>query len=112
MIKKMVVSLLVIILFAGCEKTSGEDIFLAHIDQLEEALEHRDWDTVQNRAKGLRNMYEKNKWKLQLLGDEGEYEGLNESINRIIAAIMEEDATNVRIEIATARTIIKDIYSF
>lgn len=111
MIKKTVVYILVIILFSGCTKTIGGEFLLNHIDQLEQALDHKDWEKISYQANELKNIYEDNKWKLQLLGDEGEYEGLNESINKIIAATMEEDVTNVRMEIATARTFVKDIYS-
>jgi len=45
-----------------------------------------------------------------LLGDESEYERLNESINRIISATKAK-ATDMRIEMATAKSLILDIYS-
>lgn len=54
-------------------------------------------------------MYLKNSWKKQLLGDEGEYEELHISINILIAAVKEEDPTSARLELATVRSILKDI---
>lgn len=111
MIKKVVMVTLIIVLLSGCTKTMGETTLLNHLDQLDQSLDDQDWEKLSNQAKELKSMYEDNKWKLQLLGDEGEFEGLNGSINKIIAATIEEDHANVRMEIATARTFIKDIYS-
>ena len=80
---------------SGCDNTTGGDLLFNHVDQLEQALDHPKWEQITLRAYELKEVYEDNKWKLQLLGDEGEYEGLNESINNIIAAAKEEDTTNV-----------------
>lgn len=81
------------------------------MDQLEQALDHPEWEQITRQVYELKEIYEDNKWKLQLLGDEGEYEGLNESINKIIAAAKEEDTSNLRMELATVRSLIADIYS-
>jgi len=81
------------------------------MDHLENALDNPKWEQITQQANELKKIYKDNKWKLQLLGDEGEYEGLNESINKIIAAAKEKDTTNIRLEMATARSLILDIYS-
>lgn len=47
--------------------------------------------TSQIDAGKLKGDYQSNKWKIQLLGDEDEYETLNESINKLIIAIEEKD---------------------
>ena len=111
MIKKIIIFMLLFILLSGCANTIGGDIFFNHMDQLEQALDQLDWEKIKLQAKELKAIYEDNKWKLQLIGDEGEYERLNESIHKIIAAANEEDTTNVRMELATARTLITDIYT-
>lgn len=109
--KKIIICISLFILLSGCAKTIGGDVFLNHIDQLEHALDRPDWAEITPQVHELKEIYEKNKWKLQLLGDEGEYERLNESINRIIAVTKGKDTTNVRVELATARSLIEDIYS-
>lgn len=81
------------------------------MDQLEETLDQQDWEKIKVQANELKDIYEDNKWKLQLLGDEGEYELLNETIQRMIAIVKAEDITNFRIELATARSLVADIYS-
>ncbi|MFC4024703.1 DUF4363 family protein [Oceanobacillus longus] len=111
MIKKTIIYMSLFILLSGCATKIGGDFFFDHMDQLEQALDHPKWEQITLQADQLKSIYEDNKWKLQLLGDEGEYERLNESINNIIAAAKEEDTTNVRMELATARSLITDIYS-
>lgn len=81
------------------------------MDKLEEALDDPEWEQIKVQAIELKEIYEEHKWKLQLLGDEGEYERLKESIQIIIAATKEKDTTNVRLELATARSLVADIYS-
>lgn len=111
MLKKIVIYMLLLILLSGCANISAGDLFFNHMDQLEEALDQPDWEQIKLQANELKVIYEDNKWKLQLLGDEGEYESLNETIQRIIAVVKEEDITNMRMELATARALVKDIYS-
>lgn len=108
---KVYMMLLLIILLSGCAHTLGGDLFFNQIDQLEKSLDQSDWSELKFQANKLKDIYEKKKWKLQLLGDEGEYERLNESIQKMIAAIKEEDSINVRLELTISKTLIKDIYS-
>lgn len=106
----MIYALLVIVL-AGCADTAGRDLFFNHVNRIEEALDQPDWEQIELQANVLEDAYQNNKWKLQLIGDEGEYEGLYNSIQRMIAAIEEEDITNVKMELATIKSFIADIYS-
>lgn len=78
---------------------------------MEHSLNQEDWEQLKSQVNELNTLYEENKWKLQLLGDEGEYEGLNESINRLFAAINTEDLTQAKVELATIRSILEEIYS-
>lgn len=112
MIKKSIMYMFLFILLSGCSDPNGKELFFSHMDQLEEALDEPDWNEIQLQANELKDVYETSKWKLQLLGDEGEYEGLNESIQKMIAVVKEEDRTNIRMELATARSLVADIYSF
>lgn len=98
-------------MISGCAQASGKEPLLSHMDLLENALDNPKWEQITQQANELKKIYKNNKWKLQLLGDEDEYEGLNESINKIIAAVKEKDTTNIRLEMATARSLILDIYS-
>lgn len=90
----------------------GGEIFFKQINKIENKLENPDWDEINLEANELKESYLKNKWKLQLIGDEDEYEGLYKSLNKLITATEEKDLINVRMELTDIRTYIEDIYSF
>lgn len=98
-------------LLTGCTLKPGGEAFFSQLDKVETALEQQDWKEVAQRTEELQQVYQKEKWKIQLLGDEGEYEQLLESINKMIAITKEKDSSNVRLELAAARTLVENIYS-
>lgn len=95
----------------GCENNIGGHAFFNQINNIEHSLEGSDWDKITLQAEELKELYKKDKWILQLLGDEDEYETLYESINKLIMAIEEKDRTNIRLELSVIHTHIEDIYS-
>lgn len=103
--------MIVILLLSGCSNKVGGDYFFNHIDEMEQALSQPEWTVITQQAEELKYMYKDNKWKLQLIGDEGEYESLDESIGKLIEAIKEEDILNVRMELATIKSYLNGIYS-
>ncbi|MEN0642384.1 DUF4363 family protein [Alkalicoccobacillus gibsonii] len=109
--RKMIVSLMMITLLTACGNVVGSHAFYVVLDHIEEALEQSDWDQLDQYASQFEETYAQNKWKLQLIGDEGEYEGLYESIQKLIAGVKEKDSTIVRLELASARALVSDIYS-
>src|SRR5699024_632820 len=111
LIKKSLLFLSLIIILSGCAQASGKEPLLNHMGHLENASANPKWQQITQQANEPQTIYKDNKCKLQLRGDEGEYEGLKESINKIIAAAKEKDTTNRRLEMATARSLILDIYS-
>lgn len=108
---KIIIGLCFLLIVVGCENNVGGDAFFHQINEIENALEDSNWDEVTHQAEKLKDLYKKDKWKLQLLGDEDEYEGLYESINKLIVATEEKDVVNIRMELSLVHTIIEDIYS-
>ena len=108
---KLVASLLMIMLLSACGNSIGSHAFYGVMDHIDEALEQSDWEQLDQYASQFEETYDQNKWKLQLIGDEGEYEGLYESIQKLLAGVKERDSTIVRIELASARALVFDIYS-
>ncbi|MDS9471173.1 DUF4363 family protein [Sporosarcina pasteurii] len=109
--KKYTLIGILLLLLAGCSNITGHTYFNENISKIEEHLDYEDWGYLQKQAKDLKVLYDDQQWKLQLLGDEGEYEGLNISIHRLIKAIEHEDTTRATLELATIKVIINDIYS-
>lgn len=111
MIKKFVLCLVGIMLITGCSAQTGEKDLMKTIENIEQGIAQEDISFLKEQANLIKELYKKNDWKIHLIGDEGEYERLNESINRLIAAIDAEELTDAQIELATLKTIVHDIYS-
>ncbi|WP_067727719.1 DUF4363 family protein [Oceanobacillus damuensis] len=109
--KQVLTYLFLMVLLSACTNKVGGHYFFDHIDQFEKALDQPDWTYIETQAEELNFMYEDNKWKLQLIGDEGEYEGIDESINKLMAAVKEEDILNVRMELVTIKAHLEGIFS-
>lgn len=109
--QKIILFVFLFITVPGCSNQVGGDYFFNHIDQIEQAIDQSNWDKVSFQADALKDIYENNKWKIQLIGDEDEYEGLYQSINNFIAVVKEQDTTNARLQLATVKSILEDIYS-
>lgn len=113
LLKKAAVIVIVFFVFTltGCSNYTGHGNFNESISEIEQHLLAEDWDALGHQLDQLMNAYKKNEWKIQLIGDEGEYERLHESINRLITAVAAKEANEAKIELATIKTIVEDIYS-
>jgi hypothetical protein len=98
-------------ILTACNKPIAGDQFFNKIEDIELVVKKEDWETTDAYVMEFQSYYEKNIWKLQLLGDENEYEGLHESLARLIAAINQQDATQSLIELGTIRAYLEEIYS-
>lgn len=110
--KKITVLVTITFLFlTGCTGLVGGKEFFEKINSLESTLSYEDWKTAKSEVDALDHVYHEKVWKLQLLGDESEYEGMFQSLERIKAAIDQQDATQALVELATIRGILEGIYS-
>ncbi|WP_339229803.1 DUF4363 family protein [Oceanobacillus sp. FSL K6-2867] len=109
--KKVIVLLCLLLILSACTNQVGGKEFFNHINELEKGLDQPNWEELSIQANELKKIYKKDKWKLQLIGDEGEYEDLYESINNLIATVKEKDTLSTRMEIATTKSLLEDIYS-
>lgn len=108
---KLILLFIGLLLVSGCSSITGSRDFKQQLNIMEQHLLAQDWDKLNAQLDKLMSVYSKNEWKLQLLGDEGEYERLHESINRFITAVEVKGFDEARMELATLKTIVEDIYS-
>jgi|SRR5690625_368477 len=113
MMKRCLILVMSFFMLAGCTNFFGKEEVFEHISVLEQSFKEKElyWKKLQTDAEKLKKNYQSNKWKIQLLGDEDEYETLNESINKLIIAIEEKDQTQSKLELAIIKVIAEDIYS-
>jgi hypothetical protein len=81
------------------------------IDEINMSIRQLDWERVNEEADTLKVLYAKEKWKLQLLGDEREYEQVENEIFRFKEAAEEKDKSQSKIILSSIRTTLKNIYS-
>lgn len=84
------------------------DHVLTNVDSY---VEQQQWSKAQSEADQFTRIYKKEKWLLQLMGDEGEYEGLNHSIDKLKAALKTKSDTQSKMEIANIKAILEEIFS-
>ncbi|AYA74379.1 hypothetical protein DOE78_02335 [Bacillus sp. Y1] len=111
MLKKWTMSFFLLILLSGCSSITGKNDFYEKINSIEQALNDPDWKQLKSLGNELDQLYQGSQWKIQLMGDEDEYESLQESINHLIVAIEEQDLTETKLEVATIKTFIEDIFT-
>lgn len=111
MFKKICIGLMMITILTGCSNMMGKDEFVENVQNIGQLVDQRNWDESNEQGQRLLKTYKSNKWKLQLMGDEGEYEQLFRNINRLLAAIEEKDNLQAKLELAMIQAIVDDIYS-
>ncbi|OAS85622.1 MULTISPECIES: DUF4363 family protein [Metabacillus] len=109
---KMYPILLIAIILLVSTNQFGKDEFNEKIANLEHSLNKEDWVLAKKQMDDLSSYYDKNLWKVQLVGGEAEYKDLYETISRLRILIEEEDRTDSRMELETVKTLIEHIYSF
>lgn len=110
-IRITVFGILIASMMSGCSAQIGKHDFNQHISKIEQSVKEEDMAALSAQIDQLLQIYDKNEWKLQLIGDEGEYERLHEAINRLITSRKVDDLTQLQLELSTIKTILADIYS-
>lgn len=95
----------------GQEQAQAGEAFHQVIQQINQMIEKENWQGALKKTSELRALYQKKQWKLQLLGDEGEYEGLNRELDQLYAAVKAKDKSESKVELAAVGSYIKSIYS-
>lgn len=111
MLKKIIGMFVIVLILSGCSNLIGKEEFTNALDHLEHSVEQKEWKQLKSQGNDLLNIYDANKWKLQLIGVEQEYEELYETIHKLLVAIEEKDITETKIQLATIKTIITNMYS-
>jgi hypothetical protein len=82
------------------------------IQEIKALVDGKNWSEASMAARNLKQLYEEKKWKLQLLGDETEYEGIDREIDKLSAAIEEKEPVQIKLGLAQIHTYLKSIYLY
>jgi hypothetical protein len=103
-----------IIFFSGGAQAAGSKVdrpLIQKVTSIISYVEYDQWTLANQEVAKLRGMYKKEKWKLQLLGDEEEYEGLDRELDHLASAALDQDKTEAKKSLVHIRAILKAIYS-
>src|SRR5699024_1223244 len=68
------------------------------------------WKKAEEEGKHIEKLYKENKWKYQLMGDETEYNKLDEEISKLQVSLEEKDTKVAKRNIAVIQHFIESIY--
>ncbi|XEC93459.1 DUF4363 family protein [Paenibacillus tarimensis] len=91
---------------------SFTDPVIEKVQSINKLVEQHLWEQASQASGTIKQVFHKNKWKYQLLGDEAEYEQLEREIDKLSAAVHEKDSTQSKIIVAAILSILEHIYSF
>jgi hypothetical protein len=88
-----------------------KDPVILKVQAIQKQIGSEQWEGIENSVKELKVVFQKNKWKYQLLGDEQEFEGVGRRIDTLFVAVAEKDTLESRLIIAEIMSIIQEIYT-
>ncbi len=97
---------------AEAQPFPSEQQFYKSIEQVDVYIQISQWNNARTAVNQLERTFNRHRWKLQLLGDEGEIEDVHQSIVRIKAAVEDGDRSAARMELALLKQSIQYIYDF
>lgn len=80
------------------------------LNQVISNVDKNNWSQAQSEARHFTDVYQNHKWVLQLMGDEKEYEAINQSMNKLQAAIKTKNKTQSNVEVATIKSLLNEIF--
>ena len=108
--KWVLLTLLVFGLAANTASANAPKDIQNRVKNLSSSILKSDWDQAYKQTVDLRNHFNKNRWKYQLLGDEQEYEGISNDIENLKAAIIAKDKASALIYVYDIREVFNQIY--
>jgi hypothetical protein len=88
-----------------------EDPVAKNVQTIRQHIAAKRWDLAKREAKKLPRIFEQQKWKYQMIGDEGEYEEVDHEISKLSVIVELEDQSEALITLASILKILREIYS-
>ncbi len=85
--------LMVFVLITGCNVTKSEkdQTLFGKVDEMQHQIEQDQWDKLQSNLEEFEAKYKRQKWKMQLLGEHGDYQGIELEIEQMKESVKERD---------------------
>lgn len=98
--------------WSSAEQAKAGEALYQQINKVDRLVEKGQWEQAGKEAKTLQKIYSKKEWQIQLLGDESEYEGIDNELEKLKAAIQTKDVTESKMRLSAIAATLKAVYSF
>lgn len=98
-------------MLVGCsdEKIKNLPIYQKS-EEITDLINQSQWQKAGEEAEAIGDLYKKTKWKLQLLGEEVEYNELEQEISKLKVSIEEKDRREAKTNIVLIQDYVRAIY--
>ncbi|MFC4617761.1 DUF4363 family protein [Camelliibacillus cellulosilyticus] len=85
---------------------------MTQLNNVEENIRHKHWHQALEQSECLKQTFNKNRWKYQILSSENEYEGATKELARLKAAISIKDQPSSLLIAAELKEIFHQIHQY
>lgn len=98
-------------MLVGCSEEKIKNLpMYKKSEEIIDLINQSQWEKAGDEAKIISDLYKKTKWKLQLLGEELEYNELEQEISKLQISIEEKDKREAKTNIVLIQDYIRAIY--
>ena len=99
-----------VMLFGCSNETIQKKPIYQKATEIKTLVNQQEWDKAKEGSKDIYQLYKENKWKYQFLGDETEYNTLNQHIQKLIISIEEQDTKEAKFNLAMIEHYMESLY--
>ncbi|WP_236838667.1 DUF4363 family protein [Caldalkalibacillus salinus] len=110
----LLVFLILSTLLMGCDvtKSAKDQALFKKIDDIHTQVKNEEWDDALDNVDKWEDTYEKRLWKMQLLGEQADYEGINLEITLLKERLKRQNERQAIDSIIQLKHYLSAIYDF
>ncbi|WP_199621518.1 DUF4363 family protein [Paenibacillus alkalitolerans] len=93
-------------------KSEKDDVLFNKVEEIRSQIEQEEWDEAFSSLIVTKKEYENRKWKMQLLGSQKHYQGIEREIDTLIEIIKERDTVESKSRLLQIKHYLTVIYNF
>ncbi|QHS23649.1 DUF4363 family protein [Virgibacillus sp. MSP4-1] len=111
MLKRLFQIMVIMSLITGCSATKEtKETFHDQLSQLELSVNTGDWKQAKEQVKKIKKQYDRDLWKMQLLGEDNVYDMIPTSINQLKAAVKTQNRDEIIKQMETIKSYLSAIF--
>ncbi|MFD1040361.1 DUF4363 family protein [Virgibacillus byunsanensis] len=107
-----IVSFILLASITGCDllKTEKDDLLFNAVTEIELQVDKKEWDKSTSTINEFQELYEKRKWKLQLLGEMEDYKEIELEMGTLKESLKDQDQLESKISLGQIMKRLQIIY--